>query len=465
MMLSNFEKFKDTDEVREQMPEEWSSMPRFLNLFPGITQEYLNKPEQTSEKRTTYSLMIPHAWPEQRHAYAIPVPPKSSWSNERSKRYKCYFTSQCLPKQPLSVQTFPVQTPSIQPFPVQTPSIQPFPVQTPSIQPFPVQTSSIQSFPMQTPPMPPFPVQTPSIQSFPVQTPPKQSFPMQTPSIQSFPVQTPPTQPFPVQTPPTQPFPVQTSPIQSVPVQTPPTQSFPMQTTSIQSLPMQTPPMQMFPKQTPMQSPYRMGAGCFGAHIPVHMNAGRGYSLEQSLDQMFMAQATRKRSMERGAALKIPDESTFIFPEIHIYKYEIHIEVLVEEPDKKQNQTDACNWLLQSLNDKQEILENYLSSELETRVVVDKIDGNVVHISTDDEQDSEVLHFLSDTGLLASMIQYKLDFKKEHFCFDKIMLKVKLIKVAENTSYGYLHLKTMTKLKRQNQQPEKCKRIKIDYKK
>ena len=69
MMLSNFEKFKDTDEVREQMPEEWSSMPRFLNLFPGVTQEYLNKPEPTSEKRTTYSLMIPplssqsFAWP------------------------------------------------------------------------------------------------------------------------------------------------------------------------------------------------------------------------------------------------------------------------------------------------------------------------------------------------------------------------------------------------------------------
>ena len=40
MMLFNFENNKESDEVREQIPEEWSSMPRFLNLFPGITQGF-----------------------------------------------------------------------------------------------------------------------------------------------------------------------------------------------------------------------------------------------------------------------------------------------------------------------------------------------------------------------------------------------------------------------------------------
>ena len=99
------------------------------------------------------------------------------------------------------------------------------------------------------------------------------------------------------------------------------------------------------------------------------------------------------------------------------------------------------------------MLENYLSSELETTVEVDKIDGNVVHVSTDDKHVSEVLQFLSDTGLLASMIQSKLDFKKEHFCFDKMMLKVKLI------------IPDTAKTEESESQTGNCKKIETDNKK
>ena len=294
------------------------------------------------------------------------------------------------------------------------------------MQPFPVQTPPVQPFPVQTPPVQPFPVQTPFIQSVPEQTPPMKFFAGQGPNMQLYQRQSL----------------IETSSMQPLDVQL-----FPMGMENSMSAQALTPMVNLFPCKQEIQAIH------FGEAIAPE---------QEGIHKVPISQAHRQKFT---GAFKMAHGLPFIFPEIMKYKYEIHNEVLVEETDKKQDQTDVCNWLLQSLSDKQEILESYLSSELETTVVVDKIDGNVVHLSTDDEQDSEVLHFLSDTGLLASMIQYKLDFKKEHFCFDKIMLKVKFIKVAENTSYGYLHLKTMTKLKRQNQQPEKCKRIKIDYKK
>ena len=124
------------------------------------------------------------------------------------------------------------------------------------------------------------------------------------------------------------------------------------------------------------------------------------------------------------------------------HEYKLNAEVLVE-PDTDENQEDACNKVMALLSEKQSMLENYLTNELETPVVC-KIAQNVIHIFTDDQDVHEILQFLSDTGLFSSMIASQLDLSKQHFIADQIMLKIKLNSRPEKYYPVYQHLPDKT---------------------
>ena len=128
-------------------------------------------------------------------------------------------------------------------------------------------------------------------------------------------------------------------------------------------------------------------------------------------------------------------------------EYELKTEVLVE-PDTDENRKDTLRKVLELLSEKQSMLETYLTSELETQVVC-KIDKNinVIHMFTEDKDIHEILQFLSDTGLLSSMVQSQLDFKKQYFAADQIVLKIKLNSAPQKKYPTYQHLSDKTVMK------------------
>ena len=125
-------------------------------------------------------------------------------------------------------------------------------------------------------------------------------------------------------------------------------------------------------------------------------------------------------------------------------EYELKTEVLVE-PDTDENRKDTLRKVLELLSEKQSMLETYLTNELETQVVC-KIDKNmnVIHMFTKDKDIHEILQFLSDTGLLSSMIQSQLDLKKQYFAADQIVLKIKLNSAPQKKYPTYQHLSDKT---------------------
>ena len=125
-------------------------------------------------------------------------------------------------------------------------------------------------------------------------------------------------------------------------------------------------------------------------------------------------------------------------------EYELKTEVLVE-PNTDKNRKDTLRKILELLSEKQSMLETYLTGELETQVVC-KIDKNmnVIHMFTGNKDIHEILQFLSDTGLLSSMVQSQLDFKKQYFAADQIVLKIKLNSAPQKNYPTYQHLSDKT---------------------
>ena len=102
-------------------------------------------------------------------------------------------------------------------------------------------------------------------------------------------------------------------------------------------------------------------------------------------------------------------------------------------PDSEVNGRDAQLRLLQLLQEpqQQERLSAYLSQELETKIDVTNVkEGSViVDILVEDKQAVDTLKFLSDTGLLSSMLQIHLI--TDQFIFqclaDRVDINVELV--------------------------------------